>query len=210
MAILLVSATKFEVAPSIRFLQKNKIEILITGVGSPGCVYQITNAINERKPSMIIQAGIAGSFEKNISLCETFCIQSDYFGDIGVIENKKWKSVFDLGFSNPDRVPYKNGKLINPNKKILKDCGLKTANAVTVNEISTSKTKIDLFKNEHVQLESMEGAALHLAALMKKIPFLQIRSVSNYVGERNKKKWNMSGAIKSLNSAVMETSMLFL
>ena len=43
-------------------------------------------------------------------------------------------------------------------------------------------------------IESMEGAALHYVCLMEKIPFLQIRSISNYIGERDKKKWNMKDA----------------
>ena len=48
-------------------------------------------------------------------------------------------------------------------------------------------------------VESMEGAALHYVCLKEKIPFLQIRSVSNYIGERNKKNWNMKESIANLN-----------
>ena len=47
--------------------------------------------------------------------------------------------------------------------------------------------------------ESMEGAALHYVCLMENIPFVQIRSISNYIGERNKKKWNMMDSINNLN-----------
>ncbi len=42
---------------------------------------------------------------------------------------------------------------------------------------------------------------------MEKIPFLQIRSVSNYIGERNKKKWNMKESIINLNNEL--TSLLY-
>jgi futalosine hydrolase len=45
----------------------------------------------------------------------------------------------------------------------------------------------------------MEGAALHYVALMEKIPFLQLRSLSNFVGERDKNKWLMKEAIINLN-----------
>ena len=50
----------------------------------------------------------------------------------------------------------------------------------------------------------MEGAALHYVCLMEKIPFLQIRSISNYVGERNKRNWNMKEAIANLNKKLIE------
>jgi futalosine hydrolase len=35
----------------------------------------------------------------------------------------------------------------------------------------------------------MEGAALHYTCLMEKIPFMQLRSISNYIAERDKSKW---------------------
>ncbi len=46
----------------------------------------------------------------------------------------------------------------------------------------------------------MEGAALHYVCLQEQIPFVQIRSVSNYVGERDKTKWKMKEAIENLNT----------
>jgi futalosine hydrolase len=48
-------------------------------------------------------------------------------------------------------------------------------------------------------IESMEGAALHYVALLENIPFLQIRSLSNFAGERDKSKWEMNKAISCLN-----------
>jgi futalosine hydrolase len=50
----------------------------------------------------------------------------------------------------------------------------------------------------------MEGAALHFVALMENITFLQLRSVSNYVGERDKTKWDLSGAINNLNKQLQD------
>ena len=52
--------------------------------------------------------------------------------------------------------------------------------------------------------ESMEGAALHYVCLMENVPFLQIRSISNYIGERNKKKWDMMESINNLNNSLVK------
>ena len=49
----------------------------------------------------------------------------------------------------------------------------------------------------------MEGAALHFVCLQQKISFIQIRSVSNYVGERNKSSWKMEEAINQLNKTLI-------
>jgi futalosine hydrolase len=45
----------------------------------------------------------------------------------------------------------------------------------------------------------MEGAALHYICLQQKIKFLQLRSISNTVGERDKQKWEMKKATTNLN-----------
>jgi len=49
----------------------------------------------------------------------------------------------------------------------------------------------------------MEGAALHYVCLMEKIPFVQIRGISNYIAERNKKNWNMKESISNLNNELI-------
>ena len=94
-------------------------------------------------------------------------------------------------------------------KQALKDMGyedleieeeLDDNSILPVNEISTSKQMIKFYRDTFNPVtESMEGAALHYVCLMEKIPFLQIRSISNYIGERNKKKWNMQESINNLN-----------
>jgi len=48
-------------------------------------------------------------------------------------------------------------------------------------------------------VESMEGAAFHYACLLEKIPFFQLRSISNYVEVRDKSKWKIPLAIQQLN-----------
>jgi futalosine hydrolase len=45
----------------------------------------------------------------------------------------------------------------------------------------------------------MEGAAFHYVCMHMNVPFLQVRSISNMVGERDKSKWKMKDAISNLN-----------
>jgi futalosine hydrolase len=49
----------------------------------------------------------------------------------------------------------------------------------------------------------MEGAALHYTCLMEKIPFIQLRGISNYITERNKKNWDMKQSILNLNKELI-------
>jgi futalosine hydrolase len=49
----------------------------------------------------------------------------------------------------------------------------------------------------------MEGAALHYVCLQTGVPFIQIRCISNYVGERDKSKWKFNEAFDSLTDVVL-------
>jgi futalosine hydrolase len=73
-------------------------------------------------------------------------------------------------------------------------------NGVTVNKISDRKKQSKQLKeNFTADIESMEGAAFHFVCLQQNISFLQLRSISNKVGERDKTKWCMTEAIVNLN-----------
>jgi futalosine hydrolase len=54
----------------------------------------------------------------------------------------------------------------------------------------------------HADLESMEGAAFFYACLSDGVPFAEIRSVSNYVAERDKSHWNVPLAIQNLDKTL--------
>ena len=130
-------------------------------------------------------------------------IKQEAIADQSVIELDQLKTLFDLKLVPQDQYPFSKGWLLNKSE-VLKKVKLKKVNGVSVNEITTSKQKLKFYKEifEPV-VESMEGAALHYVCLMEKIPFLQIRAVSNYIAERNKKNWNMKESIINLNNELI-------
>ena len=77
---------------------------------------------------------------------------------------------------------------------------LPSVKAITVNTVTDDRSKIKQLQSKFsADIETMEGAALHYICLQKKIPFLQIRSISNEVGERNKENWKIKEALENLN-----------
>ena len=52
-------------------------------------------------------------------------------------------------------------------------------------------------------IETMEGAAVFYVCLMERIPFCEIRSISNYVEERNVANWNIPLAIENLGKILI-------
>ena len=88
---------------------------------------------------------------------------------------------------------------------VLKKTRLKKVKGISVNEITTSKQKFRFYQETFQPVvESMEGAALHYVCLMEKIPFIQLRAISNYIAERNKQNWNMKESIGNLNQALIK------
>jgi futalosine hydrolase len=200
MHLLLCAATAFEIQPTIERLESSAVSVLITGVGLAASTYSITRAVLHHKPGLIIQAGVAGTFDASLALGTVVAIRNDRIGDLGVEENGRFRSIVDLKLLQPDEFPWREGRLFNDHD-ILKQVELPVVDAVTVNEISTADKKMDHYRTGlGVQVESMEGAALHYVALSEKIPFIQIRSVSNIAGERNKDNWKMGLAIANLNA----------
>lgn len=209
MNILLCAATEIEIEPTLNWLQQQefqpRVDVLITGVGLLAATYAITKNATFSKPHIMLQAGVAGCFDEAVPLGTTAAVLRETTGDMGVLQNNTFTSAFSMGLLKPNEHPWTAERLENPHTDLLKKAGLVFADSVTVNEISTNEDRIFYYKNElGATIESMEGAALHFVGLMEDIPFLQLRSFSNYVGERDKKKWQLNEAIKNLNTALQE------
>ncbi len=210
MNCLVIAATVMEITPFLEYYRGNnqlsanlQVDILITGIGLTSTTYSLTKQLNIKRPDVVIQAGIGGCFDKSIQLGSVFAVKQDTFADMGVKESGKLKTLFELGLVPENQYPFSKGSLVNKNE-LLKKVTLKKVKAVSVNEITTAKKKIALYKEKFDPVvESMEGAALHYVCGMEKIPFLQIRSISNYIGERNKQKWKMKDSILNLNNELI-------
>jgi futalosine hydrolase len=207
--ILVVAATAKEINPFIELTRTsdiNNADILISGIGLTASTYHLAKQLALKKYDLVIQAGVAGCFDLKVPLGAVVAVKQDAIADQSVIELQKLKTLFDLKLVPQDQYPYKKGWLINTNKEVLKKTKLKIVKGISVNQISTSKQMIQFYRDAFDPVtESMEGAALHYVCLMENVPFVQIRSISNYIGERNKKKWDMMDSIANLNDTLIKT-----
>ncbi|HNP22687.1 MAG TPA: futalosine hydrolase [Panacibacter sp.] len=174
------------------------------GVGLLANAVSLLKLVYEEKPDLIIQVGIAGCFDQSVALGKVFAVKEEALGDHGVEEDGKWRDIFDLKLEKPGYPPFEKKRLPNHFLEKYNLLKLPEVNAVTVNEISTRPERIQqLSKKYEPVLESMEGAALHYVCREMNIPFLQIRAASNYIGERDKEKWQMKEAIGCLNETIL-------
>ena len=202
MQILVIAATKAE----INFLNKLPagVDVEITGVGVPSTIYHLQKRLHQADYGLVIQAGIAGTFNNTLLLGQVVIVKQDTFADIGMEEKKQFTSIYHTAFADKNEFPFQDGWLKN-NHALINNKNMQLVNAVTINKVSDSELqKQQLIKNFSPDIETMEGAALHYICLQENIPFIQIRCISNEVGERDKTKWKMKEAVGYLGAELMK------
>jgi futalosine hydrolase len=213
-SIYIVAATALEIAPTLAYCEahfkkigatcfeigNNKIFLEVHGVGVPLAMYHIHKYCLQQ-PTLIVQIGIAGTFNKEIGLGNVYVIGADRFADIGAQDNDNFVDVFEMGLIKENETPFMYGNLFNTEKPYPAFfTGLQPVNAITVNTVSGDANTIAMLQNKYKPtLESMEGAALHYTCLQEKIAFVQMRAVSNYVTVRDKSSWKIKEAVANVN-----------
>ncbi|MCD4679273.1 MAG: futalosine hydrolase [Bacteroidales bacterium] len=216
MKILIVSATSIEVEPLVKQLKFEKsinsamssyfyhnieIDVLITGVGMVSTAYWLGKTLSFYNYEIAINVGIAGSFDKSLTLGTVVNIVNDRFSELGAESGEYLLSLIDIKLIEKSVFPFVNCELINDtdiNSELLNS--IPKFKGITVNTIhGTTKSIKKIRELFNPVTESMEGAAFLYACLTEKVKCLQLRGISNYVEERNKKNWNIPLAIQNVN-----------
>lgn len=218
--ILLVAASLIEIKPFLKkmgvqnyqkenersFNYKNvQIDILITGIGLVFTSFHLTKALTEKKYDLIINAGIAGSFNPELPIGEIVFVIQEAFSDLGIEGTDSFKTLFETGFMNNNEFPFINGKLHCSIPEKLKENEIKRVNGISSNTAHGNEKTIDeLVKKFNPDIETMEGAAFFYVCLMEKVKFIELRAISNYVEKRDKSKWNIPLAVENLSEKIMQ------
>ncbi|MEM1214460.1 MAG: futalosine hydrolase [Bacteroidota bacterium] len=212
MKILIVSATPFEIAPVLERLAQQpqavsglQISSLVTGVGLPLTAWSLGQHLATHTYDYLIQAGVGGALDRKLVLGEVVEVVSDCFADLGVEEaDGRFTKATDLGLVAADEFPFREGRLWNQPE--VERRFLPTAHGISVNKVHGYEPSIERLRAQYpfAQVESMEGAAFYYAALQAQLPFLQLRSISNYVEKRQREKWELKLAIERLNAVLFE------
>lgn len=210
MKIIILAATEIELQLIKKNIQNKNNSILfkVHGVGILSSTFFISN-ICQLKPDLMIQCGIAGANHTNLNLGETVIVENDII-EIGAESKEDILDMFDLKLEEANHFPFSNTLLPCPflENKFLQ---YKHVNALTVAVNAGTKTTIEKrIKKFKADIETMEGAALHYVCLQNNIPFLQIRTISNYVEIRNKDNWNIPLALQKNADAVLDILSLIL
>jgi futalosine hydrolase len=216
--ILISVATKTEILPFVRKFDENFdsnnnfsikfknvfIDIHITGIGPVFTAFNLTEILNKNKYDLAINTGICGSFNSEIKLTQAVNVVSDEFADLGISSKNNFQTLFETGFLAENLFPFENGKLF-ADKYFSDKINIQKVSGITVSNVSGVKNQINFRKNKfNADIESMEGAAFFYICKNKNTKCIQIRTVSNYVEERNIKNWKLKESILNLSETLYQ------
>ncbi|MBS1689049.1 MAG: futalosine hydrolase [Bacteroidetes bacterium] len=220
MKLLVAAATEAEIGIFMQYLQlqalptgpmqyltkqQNSVQACITGVGMVATAYNLTRALQKSNYDMVLQVGVGGAFDRTLELGSVYFITSEQYGDLGAEDHYNFIDVFDLGLEQANVYPFSGKKLQTPDAPLHAKIDLPRVSGLTINAVSGSDFTIKRREEKYnCQVESMEGAAFHYVCLQEKVPFAQVRSISNYVEPRDKSKWQMKDAIIALNKWLID------
>lgn len=218
MNILIVSATSFEIAPLLKYLEEKAEQVsffdfklnghtiypLVTGVGALNTSFGMARHKGLEEVNLAINVGVAGAYDLNERKGKVVEVIRDRFADLGVEEaDGSFTDVFDLGLTQRDNYPYTLGWIKNTKDKY--KTGLPKVIGLTVNKVNGTEESIARINAKYeADVESMEGAGFLYACRMADVNCNQIRAISNHVEPRNKDNWEIEKAIDNLNDEVIK------
>ena len=156
----------------------------------------------EPRPRGVLLFGIAGAVPERLAgrpvglaIGDVVAVGSDRFADEGVDTPQGWLDLGELGFGRTGPFVAAAGSAAAT--------GLPVADASTVSTCSGTDARAStLWQRCGAVLESMEGAAVAMVCERFGVPWLQVRGVSNWTGDRDRAEWDVAKAVAAVQQAV--------
>ncbi len=220
MKILVVSATFNEIKALVDLLElierkddflsrykldiNKEVDVLVTGIGIASTAYQLGKYLVTNKCDFAFNFGIAGAFDKSLGIGDVVNVDTDIISELGAENGQSFLNFDELnmGKGSIEKTIWKVKNDSNICNVVLQK--LPKVKDITVNTVHGNNDSINkVMQIYHPDIETMEGAVFLHICNSEKIKCAQIRSVSNYVEERNTGNWNIRLAIETLNETAL-------
>jgi futalosine hydrolase len=216
--VLVVAAISAEVAPFLSVLRRvadvgprvtrhhaagHDIDTLITGVGMVATASWCSRVLSTERFDVALNFGVCGSFRTDLDPGTVVHVASDRLAELGAEDGDQFLTIQQLKLLPDDEFPFRGGRLVNDAPPPLPSLeGLRRVDGITVNAVHGNASSIACVRARfNPDVESMEGAAFMYSCLVHRVPFAQVRAVSNIVERRNRAAWKLEEAIASLSAA---------
>jgi futalosine hydrolase len=192
---------------------------IVSGIGKTNASRGTALLIEKYSPGAIIHLGVGGAYplsglkQGDISIAE-----KEIYGDEGVFLEDGFHSAEMIGipFLVKGRKKYFNEFPLDKKLSKMADriarvafrascIAIESGPFITLSACTgTLKKAKKLERRFHAICENMEGAAVAHVCISCGIPMVEIRGISNMVGERDKKKWDIHQAAENCQRVVAE------
>lgn len=181
-----------------------------TGVGVVNAALLAGRALDRGNVTGVVCLGVAGGFDlAETPLASTWLVEEEIWPEYGLLASG-WASAdagalgFPLGRVGErhiwDRVAWDAEEDLA--RMGLKNPGLARTRSLTVSGVSADAERAaSLRHRHHATLENMEGFSLAYGCALAGVPFAEVRAVSNAVGSRPPRDWDLPGALGAIGQA---------
>jgi futalosine hydrolase len=213
--ILICAATRAELPTDL----PSNVMLLECGIGPARTAMELCRFLERAgsgsRPRLVLMTGIAGCYKETghdflsageaekIGPLDVVVAEREAFLDLGRCSHNAFSFIEIDG----ERVAYEfdlseYASIFVP-PSIREALSFKSAGFGTVCCSSASMERAEVIRGlPWVRVENMEGAAAAMVTREYDIPFIEIRAISNYAGEPDRSKWDITGALALLRSAI--------
>jgi futalosine hydrolase len=173
------------------------VETLVAGIGPVDAAARVARALAAQKYDMVVNAGIAGAFEGVAHVGDGVVVGEELFE---VQQENGAPLALPPGNLVADRVP-SDSQLI----EAITALGFPLVRGITVSQVTATEATAAHLRARGAEIESMEGFAVLRAAQLAGVPAIEVRGISNIVGERSKGEWNFDAGIGGLRRILNAT-----
>ncbi|MFC7529522.1 futalosine hydrolase [Actinoplanes sp. GCM10030250] len=204
--ILVVTAVPAEAEALRSEIDPNLIVVEAVGVGPAAAAAGTARLLATRTYRAVLSAGIAGGFPGRAEIGSTVLATRSIAADLGAETPDGFLPVEELGFGN---------SRLDTDPTLL--AALRTAlpsaipgEILTLSTVTGTATTADQLaaRFPSAVAEAMEGYGVASAAAGARIPFAELRTISNPIGPRDRAAWRLPEAFTALRAAAPALSTL--
>jgi len=178
---------------------------VLLGVGKVEATLALTRRLSAETPDVVINFGVAGAFPgAGLEVGDVCLVTQETFADEGLVTKEGFEDLVALKLA--DRASWSADDAWTQRVAALLG-EVPQVRGTTVSTISGTDALAQAYA-DRVQpaVETMEGAAVARVCEAFAVPWVQLRSVSNRVGERSRGGWDLRLAKTGLHAAVQRVS----
>ncbi len=178
------------------FGQRAGVEVVAVGVGPVEAAAGTARALALGRYRAVVNAGIAGAFRGRATVGDALLVVEERLADFGLEGGG--------ALSLPDGASLATTAAADPH--LVASCaGLPYPHArgLTVSQVTATAATAERFAAAYApDVESMEGFAVLRAAELAGVPGLEVRGISNYVGDREHSGWDFRAGARATSRAL--------